>query len=184
MWNGLPEWLQKELTIERCLTGATGTGQSHVFIGSWNRHGEAPRRVVVKIYKTKSSEPSRLRPVREKLALERLQQITLPTSQELDSSFTTASVPTILATNITTLQETSKLQESIYLITNYINTQTLQHFMNGSSNGVDLMRGMQFLRQLLEILDVCHKAGISHRDIKPNNIILCADNELDKAYSY
>lgn len=63
------------------------------------------------------------------------------------------------------------LDEELYLITEYIPGPTLQEFIK--SNGLlTLNYALSLTIKICDILGFCHRKGIYHRDIKPDNIII------------
>ena len=86
------------------------------------------------MYKTsKDASSYSLRPAREKLALEHLKTAMSNAleNQGTDSSYTAESIPIVESTNITTFEAMKDIQGEIYLITHFINTQTLEQYMSG-----------------------------------------------------
>ncbi len=63
----------------------------------------------------------------------------------------------------------------LYIVTEFIEGVTLQKWRNKVRN-VSLDRAISITLQLLDTIGLAHEAGIIHRDIKPDNIIM-KDNE-------
>jgi serine/threonine protein kinase len=64
-----------------------------------------------------------------------------------------------------------------YLVMEYLEGQTLsQRIRNRTRLGIGMVA--DFGRQIASVLDATHEAGITHRDLKPDNIYLVRDNEL------
>jgi len=56
----------------------------------------------------------------------------------------------------------------------------LDEYMGGFNNPKSLepTTAENYFRQLLNIVDKCHQAGVMHRDIKPNNIMVTQENKI------
>ena len=63
------------------------------------------------------------------------------------------------------------------LVLERIEGQTLEHWLDANGR-LSQSLALQWLRQLVEILDQVHRAGFFHRDIKPSNIILKPNGQL------
>jgi serine/threonine protein kinase len=94
----------------------------------------------------------RQRMAREVLALERMEG---------------QGVPEVLDHNMDCVKES---EIPLYIVTRWIEGQTLQQFAGGKPRPIEEALGIT--RNLAVTLARCHKAGILHRDIKPDNIIL------------
>ena len=63
-----------------------------------------------------------------------------------------------------------------YIVTEYIEGQTLRQQMAGSPQGrIDLSEAIDVASQIAAALSVAHEAGITHRDIKPENVMVRGD---------
>jgi eukaryotic-like serine/threonine-protein kinase len=61
----------------------------------------------------------------------------------------------------------------LYLVYEYIEGITLDTFVKDKSNNrLSLAESVQIVSKLCDILSYCHDEGITHRDIKPDNIML------------
>ncbi|MGK7883746.1 MAG: protein kinase [Crocosphaera sp.] len=66
-----------------------------------------------------------------------------------------------------------------FLIMEYIEGQNLEEWLTEQSeNSIDSEQGIEWLKQLVEILDLVHEKKYFHRDIKPENIMLKPDGQL------
>ncbi|MGA2093473.1 MAG: lipopolysaccharide kinase InaA family protein [Sedimentisphaerales bacterium] len=60
-----------------------------------------------------------------------------------------------------------------YLITEYVDGQNLHYFLRDKAIGQE--RRFVVVRQILEMIENLHKNKITHRDLKPTNILVTAD---------
>ncbi len=66
-----------------------------------------------------------------------------------------------------------------FLIMEYIEGKNLKEWLTESSeNSIDSEQGIEWLKQLVEILYLVHEKEYLHRDIKPENIICKPDGQL------
>ena len=65
-----------------------------------------------------------------------------------------------------------------YLVMEFLDGETLSARIQ-REGPLPLSRVTEIGRQISNILEATHQAGITHRDLKPDNIFLVADNELD-----
>ena len=63
----------------------------------------------------------------------------------------------------------------LYLITDWIEGKTFQQKFGDKP--VSLEEAVQITLELADILKACHKEGVLHRDIKPDNIIICSQKQ-------
>lgn len=78
-----------------------------------------------------------------------------------------AGTPNIIQDNA---DDWDKNDVPLYAITEWIDGPTLTKYVNGKPKSLDI--ALSIVNALLTTLDKCHQAGIYHRDIKPDNIIL------------
>ena len=75
--------------------------------------------------------------------------------------------------NIITIYEIGRSDESQYIATEYIEGHTLHKLL--ASGGMDLDEILNITIQVAEALNAAHNAGIVHRDVKPENIMVRKD---------
>jgi serine/threonine-protein kinase len=64
----------------------------------------------------------------------------------------------------------------LYMVGEFIEGKTLSQFLEDPAKPMGIGDAITLLLKLLETLQYCHKVGIVHRDIKPDNIIIrCND---------
>jgi serine/threonine protein kinase len=82
-------------------------------------------------------------------------------------------ISTLSQPNIITIYETGALDESPYLVTEYVPGVTLRDRI--SQGRVEPRAVLDIALQVAAALDAAHHAGIIHRDIKPENIMVRTD---------
>jgi serine/threonine protein kinase/tetratricopeptide (TPR) repeat protein len=75
--------------------------------------------------------------------------------------------------NILTIYEIGEWNDSQYIATEYIEGETLRQYLWNSRLKLDEVLGIAI--QVAMALEAAHSAGIVHRDVKPENIMLRAD---------
>lgn len=79
--------------------------------------------------------------------------------------------------NVATLHDFAKLPDgSFYMIWEYIEGRTLSDVV-ARSGAIAPRRAAQMAIQALQGLDAIHKAGVIHRDISPDNIMITRDHD-------
>lgn len=67
-----------------------------------------------------------------------------------------------------------------YLVMEYIKGESLRDLVKRNTEGVDLERSANILKQFGDALTAIHKANIYHRDLKPDNIMLCFNDKKEE----
>lgn len=78
--------------------------------------------------------------------------------------------------NIVQLYEVIPLQNNIYVTMEYASEGELFMLLAKNEGGLELPHALGLFAQICQAVRYCHSRGISHRDIKLENIFLC-DNE-------
>lgn len=76
-------------------------------------------------------------------------------------------VPKVLDHNMAAVQDKSI---PLYYVAEWIPGNTLSKYVNGRPR--PLAEALEITRNLAEVVKCCHEAGVGHRDIKPDNIII------------
>jgi eukaryotic-like serine/threonine-protein kinase len=77
--------------------------------------------------------------------------------------------------NIVTIHEIGQVDDLHYIVTEYIEGQTLRHVL---STPLDLPAALDIAVQAASALSAAHEVGIVHRDIKPENLMLRPDGYI------
>jgi len=80
--------------------------------------------------------------------------------------------------NIVTLHDYIETPEGVYLIMEYVEGTTLEHYIQNISGPITEDRAILIFKQILEGVGYAHSKGIIHRDLKPANIMLAADGTV------
>ncbi len=75
------------------------------------------------------------------------------------------------------LDMTRKKDSPMWMITQLISELTLEDFVNKSKSEITFHKALLLTRQLLEIVQRCHKVHIFHRNLQPSNIIVQQYND-------
>ena len=75
--------------------------------------------------------------------------------------------------NIITIHEIGEAETTHYIVTEFIEGETLRALL--IRNRIELMRALDIATQTASALAAAHMAGIVHRDVKPENIMLRRD---------
>lgn len=74
----------------------------------------------------------------------------------------------VIYSNVDRYQEVS---EKLYYVSPFIEGGTLEEYVG--NNNVSFSIALSFFSSFLQVISYCHKNAIIHRDIKPDNILLC-----------
>jgi serine/threonine protein kinase len=75
--------------------------------------------------------------------------------------------------NILTVYEIGEEEATLYMATEFIDGETLRQRMQ--QGGMPALQTLEICEQVAGALDAAHEAGIVHRDVKPENIMLRRD---------
>ncbi len=80
--------------------------------------------------------------------------------------------------NIITLYDYIENDEGIFIITEHVNGQTLDEYVDLVSGPMPETKAVKIIVQILEAIGHMHNKNMIHRDIKPSNIMIKADNTI------
>ncbi|HKM90940.1 MAG TPA: serine/threonine-protein kinase [Candidatus Acidoferrales bacterium] len=76
--------------------------------------------------------------------------------------------------NVCRVHEFLPLGATAVISMEYVEGETLRRFLK-RCGPVSVRKGLQWARQICTGLGVAHRQGVVHRDLKPDNIMICAD---------
>ena len=79
--------------------------------------------------------------------------------------------------NVVTIHEIGQADFGNYIVMEYINGISLSDFIYNTEK-IDQERCVNLTIQILKALNIAHKAGILHRDIKAENILITDDDQI------
>ena len=83
--------------------------------------------------------------------------------------------------HIVDLYEFGRVDGRFFMVMEFVPGYDALHLVKTQSGLLDIGRGVEIIRQVLEALGYAHQSGIIHRDVKPNNLLLARINNRDIA---
>jgi serine/threonine protein kinase len=77
--------------------------------------------------------------------------------------------------NIVTVFEVGEIEGRHYIVSEFVEGQTLRQMIDSSRQGLELRSALAIAAQVAGALEAAHNLGIIHRDIKPENVIVRKD---------
>jgi serine/threonine protein kinase len=77
--------------------------------------------------------------------------------------------------NIVTVYEAISADDHVAIAMEFVDGQSLRQMLNETAGPVALEKVIRYGRQMAEALKAAHEAGITHRDVKPENILVRKD---------
>jgi len=74
--------------------------------------------------------------------------------------------------NIVQVYEVGQLGDQIFIALEYVPGETLRQRISHRATGPELRRRIELVRQSCEGIGAAHQAGITHRDVKPENVLV------------
>jgi tRNA A-37 threonylcarbamoyl transferase component Bud32 len=80
--------------------------------------------------------------------------------------------------NIITLYDYVENDDGIFLVTEYVNGQTLDEYVDLVSGPMPETKAVKIIAQILDAIGFMHTKNMIHRDVKPSNIMIKPDNTI------
>jgi serine/threonine protein kinase len=74
--------------------------------------------------------------------------------------------------NIVSVRDFFKANDTAYLAMNYLEGATLFHYLSAKGERISYSEALQIIMPVLDALRAVHEAGLLHRDISPDNIMI------------
>jgi serine/threonine protein kinase len=111
---------------------------------------------------------------RRPVALKILRRHLMVNAQAVDRFETEARAASALChPNIVTVYESGRFPAGLFIAMEWLDGATFRAIMDAGQ--VDIAKAMDWGGQAARALSAAHAAGILHRDVKPENIVLCKD---------
>ena len=80
--------------------------------------------------------------------------------------------------NIVGLIDYLEQEDGLFLIMEYVQGQDLDEIVKAQEVPISIERAKKLMTQILEAFKYAHQNGIIHRDVKPSNILITADDQI------
>lgn len=80
--------------------------------------------------------------------------------------------------NIVGLIDYVEREDGLFLIMEYVDGKGLDEILKSQETLIDIRLAESIMKQILEAFQYAHQNGIVHRDVKPSNILITADNQI------
>jgi serine/threonine protein kinase len=80
--------------------------------------------------------------------------------------------------NIVGLVDYVEQEDGLFLIMEYVDGQGLDELIKAQHSPLDIELAKKLMSQILQAFLYAHKNGIVHRDVKPSNILVTADDQI------
>jgi serine/threonine protein kinase len=80
--------------------------------------------------------------------------------------------------NIVGLIDYVEQDGGLFLIMEYVDGQGLDELIKAQHSPISIERAKKLMTQILQAFLYAHKSGIVHRDVKPSNILITADDQI------
>lgn len=74
--------------------------------------------------------------------------------------------------NIVTVRDYFEANGTAYMVMNYVEGVTFEQYLVSKGGRIGLQQTLEIIMPVLDVLKDIHKAGIMHRDISPDNILI------------
>ena len=79
--------------------------------------------------------------------------------------------------NIVSVYALRETDNGLFMVMEYVDAKTVSEWLK-EKGVLSIEETIKIVRQLLNAINHAHKVGVIHRDIKPNNILLCEDGTV------
>ena len=79
--------------------------------------------------------------------------------------------------NIVSVYALRETDNGLFMVMEYVDAKTVSEWLK-EEGVLSIDETIKIVRQLLNAINHAHKVGVIHRDIKPNNILLCKDGTV------
>lgn len=79
--------------------------------------------------------------------------------------------------NIVSVYALRETDNGLFMVMEYVDAKTVSEWLK-EKGVLSIDETIKIVRQLLNAINHAHKVGVIHRDIKPNNILLCEDGTV------
>jgi serine/threonine protein kinase len=80
--------------------------------------------------------------------------------------------------NIVGLIDYVEQEDGLFLIMEYVDGQGLDELVRAQQAPISIERAKKLMIQVLQAFNYAHKNGVVHRDVKPSNILVTADDQI------
>ena len=80
--------------------------------------------------------------------------------------------------NIVGLIDYVEQEDGLFLIMEYVQGQDLDELVKAQQAPITIDRAKKLMTQILEAFKYAHQNGIIHRDVKPSNVLITADDQI------
>ena len=80
--------------------------------------------------------------------------------------------------NIVGLIDYVEQEDGLFLIMEYVDGQDLDELVKEQQAPITIERAKKLMTQILEAFKYAHQNGIIHRDVKPSNVLITADDQI------
>ena len=84
--------------------------------------------------------------------------------------------------NIVNVINFGEIEESYYLMMEYVEGASMRELVQENPQGIDVKDIAVIFSQIADVLSFAHDAGVLHRDLKPDNILLTSNEDDEGKY--
>lgn len=80
--------------------------------------------------------------------------------------------------NIVNVFDYFRENDTAYIVMEYLVGDTLKELVKKRGQGLDYQQAVEYILPVADALSIVHKEGILHRDVSPDNIMICRDGRV------